>query len=98
MVASAVAGDPALAVRAGFAFGLLFILLWLAWRAYVFLALLLAPVREKLKPHVDPVNQHLDATLRRSGLGALADLGNKLQSGLDGAVGATQRGIDARKK
>lgn len=73
------------------------IFVWLAWRAFVFLSLLLRPVREKIRPYVDPVNQHVDATLRHSGLGVVADAGAGLQSGLDRAVDATQKGIDARR-
>ena len=72
--------------------------LYLAWRVYVFLALLLQPVREKLAPVVDPVTNHVDATLRRSGLGKVADISKKLQAGLNGAVAATQREIDDRNK
>lgn len=71
---------------------------WLIWRFYVFVALLFKPVRKKIQPQVDEVNQHLDTTLRRSGLGALADAAQKFQAGLDGAVKATQDGIDQRQR
>lgn len=70
---------------------------WLAWRGFVFLRLLFAPVREKLKPYADPLNDHLEDTLRRSGLGKVADVSKSMASGLDGAVKATQDKIDARR-
>lgn len=66
---------------------------WAAWRGFVFLSLLLRPARA----YVDPLNRHVDETLRRSGVGAIADAGARLQAGLDGAVDATQRGIDSRR-
>jgi len=98
VVASVLAGDPSILLRAGLSFGILFGLTWLAWRGFVFLRLLFAPVRAQLKPYSDPINNHLDDTLRRSGLGKLADLGNALNSRVEGAVKATQDGLDARHK
>ena len=74
------------------------LLVWLAWRSFVFLSLLLKPVRDKLKPIVDPINAHAHNTLRRSGLGRFADFSEKLHAGIDGAVSATQKGIDERNK
>jgi hypothetical protein len=76
----------------------LILLAWGIWRAFVALWLLLSPVRKTIKPIMDPVNNHLDSTLRRSGLGALVNAGKKLQSGLEGAVKATQAEIDRRNK
>ena len=76
---------------------ILAVLVWLAWRGFVFLRLLFAPVREKLKPYADPLNDHLEDTLRRSGLGKFADVSKSIGSGLDGAVKATQDKLDARR-
>jgi hypothetical protein len=77
----------------------LFVLVaWLAWRGFVFLTQLLKPVREKIKPQVDAVNEHVDDTLRRSGLSEVVDAGKKFHAGLDGAVNETQRGIEDRNK
>lgn len=100
LVAAAVAGEVGsggngaglvkLAMMAG--------LVWLAWRAFVFVCLLLKPVREKIAPHTEKFNLHVDDTMHRSGLGALSDAANKLQSGIDGAVNATQKGIDDRRR
>lgn len=71
---------------------------WFFWRCYVFLALLLQPLRKAIKPQVDAVNQHVDQTLRRSGLDSVADAAKSMQAGLDGAVEATQKGIDQRRE
>lgn len=71
-------------------------LVWLFWRAFVFISLLFKPIRQKIAPQVTAFNDHLDDTLHRSGLGAVSDAGNKVQSGIHGAVNATQKGIDER--
>ena len=73
-------------------------LLWAVWRAFVFLTLLLKPVREKMKPLVVPLNAHMHDTMRRSGLGKVADMSEKFSAGVDGAVAQTQKGIDERNK
>lgn len=75
-------------------FGGLFV--WLIWRGFVFLSLLLKPVRDKVRPIVAPINAHAHNTLHRSGLGRFADFGKKLNAGLDGAVAATQKGVNER--
>lgn len=76
----------------------LVLFVWVGWRVFVFLALLLNPVREKLRPYVDPMNAHAHDTLRRSGLGKVADISEKLQAGIDGAVSETQKRIDERRR
>ena len=77
---------------------LAFFLLWAAWRAFVFLALLLKPVREKMRPFVDPLNAHMHDTMRRSGFGAVATASEKFSAGVDSAVTQTQKGIDERNR
>ena len=69
---------------------------WLGWRAILFIRLLAKPVRDAAKPLIDPLNAHIDTTLRRSGLGKLADVSNRIQSGIEGAMDESQRRIDRR--
>lgn len=94
VIASANLGSPKPVIYVLMLYGLG----WLLWRCYVAVALLFSPVRKKIQPQVDVVNQHVDTTLRRSGLGGLADAAQKFQAGLDGAVKATQDGIDRRQR
>lgn len=89
-VGSMVVGEPKILVI----MAMLVFMVWLAWRAFVFLYLLLKPLREEL----NPIDAHLRKTLHQSGLGKVADFSDKVQSGLDRAVEATQQGIDQRKK
>lgn len=94
VAAAAITEDPGI-----LAFGIAAtITLWLIWRAFVFLRLLLAPVRERFQPQISALNDHVDVSLRRSGLGRVADMAKALDGGLDGAVNATQRAIDERNK
>lgn len=72
------------------------VLIWLAWRAFVGLYRLCAPLRKAIKPQTDNLNQHIDTTLRRSGLGAMVDFGNKIDAGVIGAINTTQKQLDER--
>ena len=87
------------------AFGTLILMLavfagmgWLAWRGFVFLRLLAAPVRERIKPMMDPLNDHIEDTLRRSGMGKVADVLKAVDAGIEGAVTKTQDRLDTRHK
>ena len=87
------------------AFGTLIVMLavfagmgWIAWRGFVFLRLLFAPVRNFIKPAMDPINDHVESTLRRSGLGKFADFAKSIDAGIEGAVKKTQDGLDSRRK
>lgn len=93
VLASAITGD------AGLLGGLLVLGLsgWFFWRCFVFLSILFKPLREKLRPTVDPINAHMYDTLRRSGLGKVADIGEQLDAGIDGAVAGTQQVLDDRR-
>lgn len=72
--------------------------LWGLWRLFVALYLFMKPVREAIKPQVEAFNNHLDGTMRRSGLGAVADVAKTIDSGIAGAVSATQKDLDERYK
>lgn len=90
VIASAISGEAGLFVR----IALLYVLAWVAWRGFIFLALLFKPLRDKLRPHVDPINAHMHNALRRSKLGPVADFSEHLQAGIDRAVDDAQRGLD----
>ncbi|PUA17261.1 hypothetical protein C7W93_15120 [Glaciimonas sp. PCH181] len=75
---------------------MLFFVVWLAWRFFVFLWLLFKPVRARTKHFVDPINERVDATLRNSGLGKLVSVSNRVYAGLDAAAQETQNSIDKR--
>lgn len=100
-----------------FVIGAMAFVFWLAWRGLLFVRLLLEPVGKALgSKKLDPVrkvvdsgaasiNQHVDDTLRRSGMGAVVDFNKridsavgKLSNGLDRAMEESQRRIDERNK
>ena len=81
-------------------FGLIF-LVFLAWifvRVVAFLRVALKPVRDVVEPHAKVVDDHLKDSLRKSGLGGIADFGDRLQRGINQAVDNVQRGVDERNK
>ena len=84
LIASVISGEPRLLAYAA----VLYVLAWLAWRFFAFVFVLLKPVRDWLRP----LNDHVDATARKTGLGKLTDLDNKLRAGIRGAVDATHAG------
>lgn len=92
MVIAAASGEPKLLIASV----VMFFILWLVWRGFIFLSLLLRPVRDKIRPQVDATNPYIDSALRRSGLDAVANGMNKLQAGIDASVSASQDGIDRR--
>lgn len=68
--------------------GLMIIVVWLVWRAFVFAYELLRPVRQALAP----LNDHVEDCMRKTGLGKLADVSRKVEKGIDAAVqGQIQR-------
>jgi hypothetical protein len=71
---------------------------WIAWRIFVAFILFTKPVRDKLKPVTDPLNEHISDTLHRSGLGKFSDAAAKFDKGVYAAVDGTQKAIDARNK
>lgn len=89
VIAAVVAGEPKILVYLAVLYGAA----WLLWRGFVFLAILLRPARR----YVEPARQHVDDSLRRAGLGKIADVSNTLQAGVDRAVDATEKDIAARK-
>lgn len=72
--------------------GVLYVTAWLGWRAFVFLSILFRPVRRKMAP----VDAHLNDSLRRSGLGAMANAGERFQASIDVAVKNSEDAV-ARK-
>ncbi len=95
LLASAiVSGDPKIALQ----FGFLGVLVWLIWRGVLFVAQLLLPVRRVMKPYVDPLNDHLDQAMRRSGMSGLADVAKNVDAGVQGALREGQERVDARGK
>lgn len=88
------------------------ILLWLLLRLVLFLRLLFAPVTKKMAevgkvidPAASKVSQHIDDSLRRAGLGAVADSNIRLDKAIkriDSAIGSAldeaQRKVDERNK
>lgn len=58
------------------------VVVWLMWRGFIVLWLLFSPARRAIRARTD-------ATLRAAGLGKIADLDQKLNDGLDGAVRGT---------
>ena len=90
VVASVVAGQPKMLVDAA----ILFVVAWLLWRGFVFMAVLIAPVRETLKP----INDHIDVAMRQSGLGKIADINNAFQAGVDSAIKSTLKKVHDRNK
>ena len=71
---------------------------WLVWRAILALRLLLAPVRKITRPIAQKVEAHIEDAARRSGMGGLIDLGKRIDRGIEKAMDASQKNIDARNK
>jgi len=69
-------------------FGLLFLALlcYVGWRVFRFLVVLLAPVRAAVKPLMDPVNAHVEDSLRKTGLGKIADFGKAIDSSVESII------------
>ena len=73
--------------------GLAVILLRILWQIYVFLRNLFKPAFNKLEPYSElldeklkPINEHIDLSLRKSGMAGTADFGKKTGSFLRSAV------------
>ena len=57
-----------------------FSLIWGLFRLFAFFHDVTRPVRKVVRPVTDKVDDHLSASLRRSGFGLVADLGGKLKT------------------
>lgn len=73
------------------------LILWLVWRAFVFVVLLLRPAKKAIAPFTAGVERHLEETMRRTGVGTVYDISKSLDKKINNAVDATQRGIDERR-
>lgn len=89
IAASVISGDPKFVMLIPIILGIA----WVLWRAFVFLWTLVAPVRAEFKP----VDDHIKATLDKTGLGAIGKFAERVERGVDRAVAETQKGIDARR-
>ncbi|WP_374491584.1 hypothetical protein [Brachymonas sp.] len=91
--------------RAIFGIILFAALLYGFWRLAIFLRVLFKPARDKIEaaigPQADAIKNHVDDSLRRTGLGAVADFGAKIgqiSRGIDGALDANAKAIEERRK
>ena len=86
LLADIISGKPEIFIRLLVVYGVG----WVVWRGFLFIYSLVKPVRDKLKPYVDPINEQGNAILRRSGFGAVVDVSDKLQADLEDAADKTK--------
>src|SRR3972149_5669118 len=86
LLADIISGKPEIFIRLLVVYGVG----WVVWRGFLFIYSLVKPVRDKLKPYVDPINEQGNAILRRSGFDAVVDVSDKLQADLEAAADKTK--------
>lgn len=67
---------------------------WCVWRCFLFLYILLTPIRKKIQP----INNHIESSLRSAGLNQLASTHENMRNKIDETVSTSVKDLQKNQK